>query len=86
MVRQAHFIDVVGAFLIAFVIVGCGGSGGTENIDERDGERGAAATKEETTAPAEGGRSKAQSAQKPVIAIRWAARYAWIFTSSSPTG
>ena len=64
MVRQAHFIDVVGAFLIAFVIVGCGGSGGTENIDGHGGERDVGATSEETTASTED-QSAAQTTQEP---------------------
>src|SRR5215204_1392774 len=56
---------VVQVFLIALVMVGCGG-GSPGKIDGRDGERGAAATtNEETTAP-KGDRSKAQTAQKPV--------------------
>src|SRR5215218_7235056 len=63
-VRLGHPIAVVGAFLIAVLVVGCGG-GGPGNIDERDGQRGAGATNEETTAP-EGDRPKAQTAQKPV--------------------
>ena len=53
-----------GAFLIAVVVVGCGG-GASGNSDERSGERGAAATNEETTAP-EGDRPKALTAQEPV--------------------
>jgi hypothetical protein len=49
-IRQAHLIAVVGAFLIAGVVVGCASAQG--NIDdERGGEEGAAVTNEETTAP-----------------------------------
>jgi hypothetical protein len=62
-IRQSHLIAVVGAFLIAVVMVGCGSGPGS--IDERGGERGAAATNEETTAP-KGDQPKAQTAQKPV--------------------
>jgi streptogramin lyase len=62
-VRQAHLIPVVGAFLIAVVVVGCGSGPG--NIDERDGEGGSAATNEETTAP-KGDGSAAGTAQEPV--------------------
>src|SRR5215212_12158320 len=68
-VRQGHLIEirvliaVVEAFLIAVVVVGCGGSG-PANLDGRDGERGAAATNEETTAP-EGDRSAARPTQEP---------------------
>src|SRR5215203_2003280 len=50
-IRQRHFIAVVGAFLIAgVVVVGCASA--QRNIDERGGEGDAAATNEETTAPA----------------------------------
>jgi hypothetical protein len=49
-IRQARLIPVVGAFLIAVVVVGCGSGPGY--IDERGGEEGAAATNEEATAPA----------------------------------
>ena len=49
-IRQSHLIAVVGAFLISVAMVGCG-SGPGNNIDERDGQRRAAATNEETTAP-----------------------------------
>jgi hypothetical protein len=69
-VRQGDLIDtraliaVVVFFLLAVVVVGCGSGPG--KIDGRDGERGAAATNEKTTAPAEGDRPKAQTAQKPV--------------------
>jgi DNA-binding beta-propeller fold protein YncE len=68
-VRQGHLIEirvliaVVEAFLIAVVVVGCGGSG-PGNIDGRDGERGAAATNEETTAP-EGDRPATGTAREP---------------------
>ena len=68
-VRQAHLIETrvliarMVAFLIAVVMVGCGG-GGPGSIDARDGERGAAATNEETTAP-EGDRPAAETAQEP---------------------
>ena len=63
MIRQSHLIVIVGGFLIAVVVIGCGSGPG--NIDERGGERSAAATNEETTAP-KGDRPKAQTAQKPV--------------------
>src|SRR5215217_383954 len=68
-VRQGHLIEtrvliaVVEAFLIAVVVVGCGGSG-PGNIDGRDGERGAAATNEDTTAP-EGDRPATGTAREP---------------------
>src|SRR5215218_5424068 len=63
-IRQSHLIAVVGAFLISVAMVGCG-SGPGNNIDERDGQRRAAATNEETTAP-KGAQPTAQTAQKPV--------------------
>ena len=63
-VRQGHLIAVVVTFLIAVLVFGCG-AGGTGNNDGRGGKRGAAATKEETTAPS-GDRSKTQTAQEPV--------------------
>jgi hypothetical protein len=59
-IRQTHLIAVVGAFLIAVVMVGCGSGPGY--IDELGGEEGAAATNAETTAP-EGDRSVAGTAQ-----------------------
>jgi DNA-binding beta-propeller fold protein YncE len=68
-IRQGYLINiraliaVVVAFLIAAVVVGCGRGPG--NIDARDGERGAAATNEETTA-LEGDRSAAETVQEPV--------------------
>ena len=62
-VRQGHHIAVVVSFLLAVVVAGCGS--GLGNIDERDGERGTAATNEETTAP-KGGRSAAETVQEPV--------------------
>jgi len=56
---------VVGAFVIAVLVVSCA-AGGPENDDDgRGGERGAVTTKEETTTP-EGERSTAQTAQKPL--------------------
>ena len=64
MVRQGHPLAVVGIFLISIVVVGCG-VGGTGNNDGRGGKRGAAATKEETTAP-EGDRSKTQTVHEAV--------------------
>ena len=64
MIRQTHLIAVVGAFLIAgVVVVGCGSGPGY--IDERGDEEGAVATNEETTAP-EGDRSAAGTAQELV--------------------
>ena len=64
-VRQGHFIAVlVVTFLIAVLVFGCG-AGGTGINDGRGGKRGAAATKEETTAPEED-RSKSQTAQEPL--------------------
>jgi hypothetical protein len=63
-VRQEHLIAVVGAFVIAVLVLGCG-AGGPGNNDGRSGERDAVTTKEETTAP-EGDRSKAQTAQEPL--------------------
>jgi YVTN family beta-propeller protein len=64
-IRQAHLIAVVGAFLIAGVVVGCASAQG--NIDdERGGEEGAAVTNEETTAP-KGDRSVAATAQEELV-------------------
>src|SRR5918994_7628121 len=63
MIRQGHLIAVVGAFLIAVVVVGCA-SGPGNNIDERGGEEGAAATDEETIAPEKDG-SAARTTQEP---------------------
>jgi hypothetical protein len=63
-VRQEHLIAVVGAFVIAVLVVGCR-AGGPGNNDGRSGERDAVTTKEDATAP-EGARSKAQTAQEPV--------------------
>ena len=51
------------AFLLAVVAVGCGSGPGKS--DGRDGERGAGATNEETTAP-EADRSAAKTTQEPV--------------------
>ena len=67
--RQGHLIKttvliaMVVSFLLAVVMVGC--SSGPGNIDARDGERVAAATNEETTAP-EGDQPAAETAQEPV--------------------
>jgi hypothetical protein len=61
-IRQGHLIGVVVAFLIAAMMIGCGGGPG--NMDGRGGERGAAATHEEATAP-EGDRSAARTTQEP---------------------
>jgi hypothetical protein len=61
-IRQRHLIAIVGAFLIAVVLVGC--ASGPGSIDERGGQRGAAATNEETTAP-KGDQPNAQTAQEP---------------------
>src|SRR5918994_7133455 len=63
-IRQGHLIAVVGALLIAVVVVGCGSGRGYID-DERGGEEGADATNEETTAP-EGDRSAAGTAQELV--------------------
>jgi hypothetical protein len=63
-VRQGHLIAVVGTFVIAVLVVGCG-AGGPGNNHGSGGKRGALATKEEATAP-EGDRSKAQTAQEPL--------------------
>jgi len=69
-VRQRHLIEtrvliaVVGAFLIAAVVVGCGG-GGPGNFDGHDGEQGAGATNEETTAP-KGDRTATETTQETV--------------------
>jgi virginiamycin B lyase len=62
-VRQAHLVAVVGTFLVAIVVVGCGT--GTGKIDERDGERGPAANKAQTTASV-GKRTAAGSPREPV--------------------
>ena len=64
MVRQVHLIAVVSTFLLAVLVVGCA-AGDPGNNDGRGGKRGAAATKEETTAPEED-RSKAQTVQEPL--------------------
>ena len=61
--RQGDLVAVVVAILIAAVVVGCG-VGGPGNIDERDRERGIAATDEETAAPG-GDRTTAETAQQP---------------------
>jgi hypothetical protein len=61
-VGRGRPIAVVVSFLIAVLVVGCSGPG---NLDERDGQRGAATTKEDTTAR-KGDRPTAQTAQKPV--------------------
>jgi YVTN family beta-propeller protein len=63
-VRQGRLVAVVGAFVIAVLVVGCG-AGGQGNNHVRGGNQGAVTTKEETTAP-EGDRSKAQTAQEPL--------------------
>jgi streptogramin lyase len=63
-VRQGHLIAVVGTFVIAVLVVGCG-AGGQGNNHVRGGNQGAVTTKEEATAP-EGDRSKAQTAQEPL--------------------
>ena len=63
MVRQAHLVAVVGTFLVAIVVVGCGTGAG--KIDERDGERGPAANKAQTTASV-GERTVARSPREPV--------------------
>jgi hypothetical protein len=66
--RPRHLIEarvliaLVVAFLIAVVMVGCGR--GPENMDGRGGERGAAATNEETTAH-EGDRPTAGTTPEP---------------------
>jgi len=62
-VRQAHLVAVVGTFLVAIVVVGCGTGAG--KIDERDGERGPAANKAQTTASV-GERTVARSPREPV--------------------
>src|SRR5215207_4735942 len=64
LIKTRVLIAVVVAFLIAIVVVGCG-RGGPGNIDSRDGERDAAATNEEITAP-EGDRTAAETTQEPV--------------------
>src|SRR5918994_3566460 len=61
-IRQGHLIAVVGALLIAVVVVGCGSGRGYID-DERGGEEGADATNEETAAP-KGDRSAAGTAQE----------------------
>jgi hypothetical protein len=63
-VRQSHLIAVMGAFLIAVMVVGCGSGPG--NIDDERGGEGDAATNEETTSP-KGDRPKAQSAQEEPV-------------------
>jgi glutamine cyclotransferase len=63
MVCQGHFIAVVVTFLIAVLVFGCG-AGSTGNNDGRGGNRGAVATKEETTAP-QGARSASKIKQEP---------------------
>ena len=64
MVRQGHLIAVVVAFLNAYVVLGCGGSGGTGNTDTHGGKRDAATTSEETTASTED-QSAAKTTQEP---------------------
>jgi streptogramin lyase len=61
--RRGHLIAIAFAYLIAFVLVGCGGSHGTGNIEGRNGEQGAATNEETTTS--EGDRQEAGAAQKP---------------------
>jgi glutamine cyclotransferase len=63
-VRQGPLIAVVGTFMIAVLVLGCG-AGGPGNNHGSGGKRGALATKEEATAP-EGDRSKAQTTQQPL--------------------
>src|SRR5215217_2377736 len=63
-VRQGPLIAVVGTFVIAVLVLGCG-AGGPGNNHGSAGKRSALATKEENTAP-EGDRSKAQTAQEPL--------------------
>src|SRR5215218_5224286 len=63
-VRQGPLIAVVGTFVIAVLVLGCG-AGGPGNNHGSGGKRSALATKEENTAP-EGDRSKAQTAQEPL--------------------
>src|SRR5215207_7952668 len=63
MLRQGHLIAVVGSFLIAVLVLGCG-AGGLMNNDGRDANRGPVATKEETTAP-QGARSGSKTKQEP---------------------
>jgi streptogramin lyase len=62
-VRQRHLIAVVVTFLIAVLVFGCG-AGGTGNNDGRGGNRGAVATKEETSAP-QVARSASKTKQEP---------------------
>jgi hypothetical protein len=62
-VRQGYLVAVVGIFLIAVLVLGCG-AGGPGNNDGRSGNRGAVATKEETTAP-QGARSASKTKQEP---------------------
>jgi streptogramin lyase len=64
MIRQGHLIAVVGAFLIAVVVVGC--ASGPGNIDDERGGEGDAATNEETTMP-QGDQPKAQTAQEEPV-------------------
>ena len=64
MVRQGPLIAVVGIFVIAVLVLGCG-AGGPGNNHGSGGKRSALATKEEDTAP-EGDRSKAHTAQEPL--------------------
>ena len=64
MIRQAHLIALMLALLIACMEVGCGGSGGTGNIDTHGGEHDAAATNEETTAST-GNQFAAKTTQEP---------------------
>src|SRR5918995_1216567 len=73
LVRQRHLIEtrvliaVVVAFLIATVVVGCGG-GGPGNVEGRDGEQGATATNEEITAP-EGDRTAVETTQEEALGL-----------------
>ena len=73
LVGQGHLIEtrvliaVVVAFLIAVVVVGCGG-GGPGNVEGRDGEQGAAATNEETSAP-KGDRTATETTQEEALGL-----------------
>jgi virginiamycin B lyase len=62
-VRRGHLVALVGAFLIAVLVLGCG-AGDPGNDEGRGGSRGAFATKGETTAP-QGARSASRTKQEP---------------------
>ena len=57
-------VAILGALLLAGAMVGCGGGVGEENADGRGGERGSAATTDESTTAPEGGRPTSGTARE----------------------